>query len=91
MTGLTLYVGNKNYSSWSMRPWMAMTAAGIDFEEVVIPFDFAAGILSRWSIFHWSRLKGAPGRKPNQERKADAAFGISSSSGSRPAARAQMR
>ena len=43
MTGLTLYVGNKNYSSWSMRPWMAMTAAGIDFEEVVIPFDFAAG------------------------------------------------
>ncbi|WDZ76468.1 glutathione S-transferase family protein [Ensifer adhaerens] len=43
MTGLTLYVGNKNYSSWSMRPWMAMTTAGIDFEDVVIPFDFAAG------------------------------------------------
>ena len=43
MTGLTLFVGNKNYSSWSMRPWMAMTAAGIDFEDVVIPFDFAAG------------------------------------------------
>ncbi|WP_077968365.1 glutathione S-transferase family protein [Ensifer adhaerens] len=43
MTGLTLYVGNKNYSSWSMRPWIAMTAAGIDFEDVVIPFDFAAG------------------------------------------------
>ena len=43
MTGLTLYVGNKNYSSWSMRPWMAMTAAGIAFEDVVIPFDFAAG------------------------------------------------
>ncbi|MGO4620027.1 glutathione S-transferase family protein [Ensifer sp. 2YAB10] len=43
MTGLILYVGNKNYSSWSMRPWMAMSAAGIDFEDVVIPFDFAAG------------------------------------------------
>ncbi|MEI2299036.1 glutathione S-transferase family protein [Ensifer sp. MJa1] len=43
MTGLTLYVGNKNYSSWSMRPWLALTAAGIDFEDVVIPFDFAAG------------------------------------------------
>ncbi|OCO99677.1 MULTISPECIES: glutathione S-transferase family protein [unclassified Ensifer] len=43
MTGLTLYVGNKNYSSWSMRPWLAMTAAGIDFQDVVIPFDFAAG------------------------------------------------
>lgn len=43
MTGLTLYVGNKNYSSWSMRPWIAMTAVGIDFSDVVIPFDFAAG------------------------------------------------
>ncbi|HEV7320622.1 MAG TPA: glutathione S-transferase family protein [Ensifer sp.] len=43
MTGLTLYVGNKNYSSWSMRPWIAMTAAGIEFTDVVIPFDFAAG------------------------------------------------
>ncbi|MBD9652620.1 glutathione S-transferase family protein [Ensifer sp. ENS09] len=43
MTGLTLFVGNKNYSSWSMRPWIAMMAAGIDFEDVVIPFDFAAG------------------------------------------------
>ncbi|NBR88144.1 MAG: glutathione S-transferase, partial [Verrucomicrobia bacterium] len=29
-----LYVGNKNYSSWSMRPWVAMTQAGIAFEEV---------------------------------------------------------
>lgn len=34
---LTLAIGNKNYSSWSMRPWMALKAAGIAFEEVVIP------------------------------------------------------
>jgi glutathione S-transferase len=34
---LTLVLGNKNYSSWSMRPWIAMRAAGIDFDEVVIP------------------------------------------------------
>jgi glutathione S-transferase len=34
---LTLVIGNKNYSSWSMRPWMALKAAGIAFEEVVIP------------------------------------------------------
>jgi glutathione S-transferase len=40
---LTLYIGNKNYSSWSFRPWIAMTAAAIPFEEVVVPFDFAAG------------------------------------------------
>lgn len=43
MTKLTLYVGNKNYSSWSLRPWLAMEAAGIPFEDVVIPFDFPAG------------------------------------------------
>jgi len=34
---LTLIIGNKNYSSWSMRPWFAMTAAGIPFEEILIP------------------------------------------------------
>lgn len=34
---LTLVIGNKNYSSWSMRPWIAMTVAGIPFDEVVIP------------------------------------------------------
>lgn len=34
---LMLAIGNKNYSSWSMRPWMALKAAGIAFEEVVIP------------------------------------------------------
>ncbi|WJR69155.1 glutathione S-transferase family protein [Neorhizobium sp. CSC1952] len=43
MEKLTLYIGNKNYSSWSFRPWIAMTAAGIPFEDVVIPFDFPAG------------------------------------------------
>jgi glutathione S-transferase len=34
---LTLVIGNKNYSSWSLRPWIAMKVAGIPFEEVVIP------------------------------------------------------
>ena len=34
---LTLIIGNKNYSSWSLRPWIAMTAAGIAFDEVAIP------------------------------------------------------
>lgn len=29
-----LVIGDKNYSSWSMRPWIAMTAGGVDFEEV---------------------------------------------------------
>ena len=43
MTKLTLYVGNKNYSSWSLRPWLALEACGVPFEDVVIPFDFANG------------------------------------------------
>ncbi len=34
---LTLIIGNKNYSSWSLRPWIAMKAAGIAFDERVIP------------------------------------------------------
>lgn len=34
---LTLVIGNKNYSSWSMRPWIALRAAGIAFDELVIP------------------------------------------------------
>jgi len=34
---LTLVIGNKNYSSWSFRPWIALRVAGIPFEEVVIP------------------------------------------------------
>jgi glutathione S-transferase len=34
---LTLIIGNKNYSSWSLRPWIAMKVAGIAFEEKVIP------------------------------------------------------
>jgi len=33
---LKLIVGNKNYSSWSMRPWVLMTQAGIPFEETVV-------------------------------------------------------
>ena len=36
---LKLYIGNKNYSSWSMRPWVMLTQAGIAFEEIAIRFD----------------------------------------------------
>ena len=37
MADLTLYIGNKNYSSWSLRPWLALKQAGVVFDEVVIP------------------------------------------------------
>jgi glutathione S-transferase len=36
---LTLVIGNKNYSSWSLRPWIAMKVAGIAFDEVVISLN----------------------------------------------------
>ncbi len=36
---LKLYIGNKNYSSWSMRPWVLLKQAGIAFEEVKVRFD----------------------------------------------------
>ena len=40
---LELYIGNKNYSSWSLRPWLLLTQAGIPFREVMVRFDsFAA-------------------------------------------------
>jgi glutathione S-transferase len=38
---LELIIGNKNYSSWSLRPWIAMKVAGIPFEETVISLDAA--------------------------------------------------
>ena len=41
---LKLFIGNKNYSSWSMRPWVLLKQAGIPFEEVMVRFDsFDAG------------------------------------------------
>jgi len=36
---LKLVIGNKNYSSWSLRPWLAMRHLDIPFEEVLIPLD----------------------------------------------------
>jgi glutathione S-transferase len=39
MTPLTLVIGNKNYSSWSLRPWLFMKHLGVAFSEVVIPLN----------------------------------------------------
>jgi len=36
---MQLYIGNKNYSSWSMRPWVLMREADIAFDEVLVQFD----------------------------------------------------
>jgi glutathione S-transferase len=45
---LALVIGNKNYSSWSLRPWLAMKAGGIAFEERLISLtdpDFKRRVL----------------------------------------------
>ena len=41
---MRLVIGNKNYSSWSMRPWVALREAGIAFEEVQLKFDDAGAV-----------------------------------------------
>lgn len=38
MSRPTLVIGNKNYSSWSMRPWVLLRELGIDFEELMLEF-----------------------------------------------------
>jgi glutathione S-transferase len=46
---LHLIIGNKNYSSWSLRPWIALKVAGIAFDETVISLeaeDFKARVMA---------------------------------------------
>ncbi len=43
----SLYIANKNYSSWSLRPWVLLRELGIPFEEVLTPFDEG----SSWESF----------------------------------------
>ena len=48
---MKLVIGNKNYSSWSLRPWLLMRHAGIDFEEVAVRLFVGsfAGEIARYS------------------------------------------
>jgi glutathione S-transferase len=47
LPGYVLYIGNKNYSTWSLRPWVLMQELGIAFEERLVPFTGA----SNWESF----------------------------------------
>ena len=38
---MKLYIANKKYSSWSLRPWIAMRMKEIEFEEILVPFEMA--------------------------------------------------
>ena len=48
---LRLVIANKNYSSWSMRPWVLLKQAGIPFEEVQLKFSDDGGVagVAQWS------------------------------------------
>jgi glutathione S-transferase len=55
---LTLVIGNKNYSSWSMRPWLALKAANIPFDEMSIPLY--TGDADKQRILKFSRSGKVP-------------------------------
>jgi glutathione S-transferase len=44
-----LYIANKNYSSWSLRPWVLLRERGIAFTEKLVPFD--GGVGANWTAF----------------------------------------
>jgi glutathione S-transferase len=55
---LKLVIGNKNYSSWSMRPWLALRANNIPFEEVFI--SLYTGAADKERILNFSRAGKVP-------------------------------
>jgi glutathione S-transferase len=55
---LKLAIGNKNYSSWSMRPWLALRANDIAFEEIFIPL--CTGAADKQRILDVSRAGKVP-------------------------------
>jgi glutathione S-transferase len=57
---LQLLIGNKNYSSWSMRPWVLMRQLGLPFEEVKLRFDFNEGSAFREAVARVSPARTVP-------------------------------
>jgi len=57
---MQLVIGNKNYSSWSMRPWVLMRQLGLPFDEVKLRFDFAPGSVFRQSVAKFSPAGRVP-------------------------------
>ena len=66
----TLYIANKNYSSWSLRPWVLMRALSIPFEEQLQ--EFREG--SNWDRF---RVFSPNGRVPCVHDGANSGVGFS--------------
>ncbi|MBS1110904.1 MAG: glutathione S-transferase, partial [Anaeromyxobacteraceae bacterium] len=43
----TLFIGNKNYSSWSLRPWLVLRQGGIPFQEELVSLQDDPGKAAR--------------------------------------------
>jgi len=52
----TLFIGNKNYSSWSLRPWLALRQAGIPFSEELVSLQEDAGKAARFARLPGGRV-----------------------------------
>lgn len=57
---LQLVIGNQNYSSWSMRPWVLMTQLGLDFETIKLRFDFTEGSEYRRTVARYTPARAVP-------------------------------
>ena len=57
---MQLYIGNKNYSSWSLRPWLLMQHTGNAFEEIRLQLDFTDGSPFKQAIAHVSPAGRVP-------------------------------
>jgi len=60
MADLTIYLGNKNYASWSLRAWLALKRTTVAFEEVVVPLYQPA---SRETVLKYSPSGRLPALK----------------------------
>jgi glutathione S-transferase len=57
---MQLVIGNKNYSSWSMRPWVLMAQLGLQFEEIKLRFDFTEGSDYRRAVARYTPARKVP-------------------------------
>ena len=65
MANYTLVIGNKAYSSWSLRPWLLMKHAGIAFDEIRIPLYADGAKQKRAALLRRRQGPGAAGRRPD--------------------------
>jgi glutathione S-transferase len=57
---MQLVIGNKNYSSWSMRPWVLLTQLGLHFDEIKLRFDFNEGSAYRQTVARYTPARTVP-------------------------------